>query len=333
MTESDNEPRWSSDRRAYEVWFLTMHDPATGQGYWIRSTLHVPVEGPPYAGVWFARFDRSDPSRNFGVHRRFDGGYGVGRGGLGADAGFQVHAGDTVMRSGHAQGRLEGAGHQVSWSLDWPTGQPTHRLLPDWMYRGSAIPTKPFSPNPDTRVSGTVGVDGDVAVLTDVPAQQGHLYGTRHAERWAWAHCADFDDEEGIVQALTAQGRRGPYLTPYVTSVGVKWDGRWIRLTKVSKRRDFGLGTWRVDVGNRRYRLAGRIEAPVAALLRAGYEDPDGTPRYCHNSEVASCRLALFERKAGGFEEVALFDSRGTTHAEWAGRTPAEAVEREHVEV
>src|SRR5207302_10293802 len=48
VTESDNEPRWSSDRRAYEVWFLTMHDPATGQGYWIRSTLHVPVEGAPY---------------------------------------------------------------------------------------------------------------------------------------------------------------------------------------------------------------------------------------------------------------------------------------------
>ena len=44
-------------------------------------------------------------------------GYGVGRGGLGADAGFQVHAGDTVMRSGHAQGRLEGAGHQVSCHL------------------------------------------------------------------------------------------------------------------------------------------------------------------------------------------------------------------------
>jgi hypothetical protein len=43
--------------------------------------------------------------------------------------------------------------------------------------------------------------------------------------------------------------------------------------------------------------------------------------------------LALFERKAGGFEEIALLESRGTTHAEWAGRTPATAVPHEHVEV
>jgi hypothetical protein len=68
-------------------------------------------------------------------------------------------------------------------------------------------------------------------------------------------------------------------------------------------------------------------------LIRARYEDPDGRARYCHNSEVASSRLALFERRAGGFEEVALLESRGTTHAEWAGLTPASAVEREFVEV
>jgi hypothetical protein len=68
-------------------------------------------------------------------------------------------------------------------------------------------------------------------------------------------------------------------------------------------------------------------------MLRARYEDPDGRPRHCHNSEIASCRIALFERRAGGFEEVAVLESRGTTHAEWAGRTPAAAVAREHVEV
>jgi len=33
------------------------------------------------------------------------------------------------------------------------------------------------------------------------------------------------------------------------------------------------------------------------------------------------------------FEEVAILESKGTTHAEWAGLTPATAVEREVVEV
>lgn len=68
------------------------------------------------------------------------------------------------------------------------------------------------------------------------------------------------------------------------------------------------------------------------SLLRARYEDPDGTDRYCHNSEIASCRLRLFERQAGD-RPVAELESIGTTHAEWAGRTPAEAVEREFTHV
>ena len=101
----------------------------------------------------------------------------------------------------------------------------------------------------------------------------------------------------------------------------------------MSRQRDFGLGSWRVRVESRRYRLTGRIEAPARAMIRARYQDPNDTPRYCHNSEIASSRLALFERRAGGFEEVALLESQGTTHAEWAGRTPAPQVEREFAEV
>jgi hypothetical protein len=104
-------------------------------------------------------------------------------------------------------------------------------------------------------------------------------------------------------------------------------------LTKIGRRRDFDLGMWRLDLGDRRYRLTGRIEAPARDLIRARYDDPDGSARWCHNSEIASCRLALFERVDGAYEQVARFESRGTTHAEWAGRTPAEAVEREHVAV
>jgi hypothetical protein len=311
----------------YEVWFLTFTDPATGTGYWIRSTFHAPSHGPQEAGVWFARFDPTDPSRTFGIRHRSDAWSIVPNA-------FAVRiARDCLMSSGHAEGWLEDGERTVRWELDYPTGRETYRLLPDVFYRGRLAPTKAWSPNVDTRIQGTVWVDGEPAEIRQAPGQQGHLVGSRHAERWAWAHCGSFEGEESVVQALTAQGRRGPFTTPFVTSIGVRWEGQWIRLFKVSRRRDFGLGSWRVDVENRRYRLTGRIEAPARAMLRARYEDPDGTPRYCHNSEIASSRLALFERKAGGFEEVGLLESRGTTHAEWAGRTPAPAVDNEFVEV
>jgi hypothetical protein len=323
VSEQDNLPLWEGKPGSYEVWFLTFTDSRTGTGYWIRSTVTAPDHGPAYGAVWFARFEQGDPERTFGIHRRFafDGPADAER--------FDVTVGTARVASGRAEGSLGGDGHEVRWDLSWPTGEPTFRLLPDLFYRAGVAPTKPFSPNPNTRITGTIHVDGDSATI-DSPGQQGHLYGREHAQRWAWAHCSDFLDEEASFHALTAQSRRGSFDTPFVTFVGLRWEGRWIRLSKVHRRKDFSLGMWRVDVGNRRYRVTGRVEAPARALLMAEYEDPNGTPRFCHNSEVASCKLALFERRAGGFEEIALLESSGTTHAEWAGRTPAPGVERRH---
>ncbi|TMK97287.1 MAG: hypothetical protein E6G40_08825 [Actinobacteria bacterium] len=325
MSEVDNAHR-AVGPGMYEVWFLTLTDRSSGVGYWIRSTYHSPPRGRGTAGVWFARFDPADPETTFGIHRTSSD--------WSLDPGvFDVRVAGTVMSSGRAEGSVQGGGHEARWNLFWPTGPPTHRLLPSFMYRGAIAPTKPFSPNVDTRFYGSISVDGRTGDVADAPGQQGHLFGTRHAERWAWAHCGDFLDEDSVVHALTAQGRRGPIRTPFLTSIGIRWGDRWIRLVKVSPRREFSLGMWRVDLENRRYRLTGRIEAPSVSMLRARYEDPDGRPRFCHNSEIASCRLALFERRRGGFEEVALLESRGTTHAEWAGTTPASAVTREFAEV
>jgi tocopherol cyclase-like protein len=329
MTEVDNVPVWSGRPGAYEVWFLTATDPRSGAGYWLRSVLRAPKRGPAAGEVWFTRFDRSDEASTFGIHRSFAmDEVNVERGDV-----FGVDIGGSTFGSGRLVGSLAGDGHDVRWDLEFTTGGPTYRLLPDAFYRGGIAPTKPYSPNVDSRLSGSIEVDGAKIELAGVAAQQGHLIGRTHAERWAWAHCADFVDEEAVVHALVAQSRRGPITTPYLTVFGVRLGDRWIRLTKWSRGRDFGLGAWRVDLESRRYRLTGRIEAPARAMIRARYEDPDGTARFCHNSEIASCRLALFERRAGGFEEVALLESRGTTHAEWAGRTPAAAVEREQVEV
>jgi hypothetical protein len=325
VSEADNLPAWTGRPGEYEVWFLTISDPGSGNGYWIRSTLSSPVRGVPTAGVWFARFDRSNPEDTFGLHRAYE------RWAL-EEGRFHVRVGGATMSSGVAAGSVEAAGHAVSWDLRFPTGEPTYRLLPDWLYRSRLAPTKPFSPNVRTRVAGSITVDGASVELEDAPSQQGHLYGSRHAERWAWAHCSDFLDDDAVLHAVTAQGRGGPFTTPFFTFAGLQWEGQWIRFTKVRRRCDFGLGTWKIYLAGRPHRLPGRIEAPSRAMLRARYTDPSGELRFCHNSEIASCRLALFERKARGFEQVALLESRGTTHAEWAGRSPAHVVEREVAE-
>ncbi|MFN2545113.1 MAG: hypothetical protein ABR600_11180 [Actinomycetota bacterium] len=325
--EQDNVPVWNGKPGRYEVWFLTISDGE--RAYWIRSTLLAPEHGAPEARLWFARFDREHPERTFGVNRAV----GIDRFKSGSD-GFEIHLGDAVMRSGHAQGAITGGGHEVSWTIDYDTGAPTYRLLPDRLYHGGLAPTKPFSPNVRTAFTGRITIDGEAHQISGMPGQQGHLYGTRHAERWAWVHCGAFHGQpEVAVHALCAQGRRGPVKTPYMTFAGVRWEGRWLRLAGTARKRPFWLGGWRIDLSDRRYRLTGRVAGDPALMVQAEYHDPDGTPRFCHNTEVASSRWVLFERGELGFEEIAVLASEGTTHAEWAGRTPAPGEFARHVSV
>jgi len=327
MSETDNLPAWNGKPGRYEVWFLTASD---GQaGYWIRYTLLAPTGAAPEARLWFARFDRDRPGQVLALNR----GLPIERYTSASD-GFDVRMGDALVRSGRAEGAISGAGHEVSWALSFDVGEPTYRLLPDALYRGGLAPTKPFSPNPRTHFTGTVAIDGEEHAVEEMPGQQGHLVGTRHAERWAWAACSSFqDDTSTVVQALTVQGKRGPLTTPFTTFVGLRWQGQWVRFSKVSRRRDYGLGAWRIDVADRRFRLTGRVAADPASLVQARYLDPEGSERFCHNTEVGSSRFVLFERREAGFEEVAVLDSVGTTHAEWAGRTPAPGQFPQHLSV
>jgi hypothetical protein len=322
VSERDNLPAWAGRRGRYEVWFLTLSRPDGRAGYWIRYALRSPIAGPPEPRLWFARFDRDDPAGTFGVNAAanvlsF------------AEEGFEVRMGDGVLRSGRAAGAMAGGGHEVSWDLEFETGGPTFRILPDSVSR--LAPTTPLTPNPDVRFRGTVVADGRTDHLDGAPGQQGHLVGTRHAERWAWA--SRTDDDGYAFQALSAQGRRGPLVTPYLTFAAVRVDGRWIRLRGTARRKDWSLGRWRIRLAGRRHRLEGEVRADPKQMVRARYLDPDDTPRWCHNSEVASSLVRLWERRPGGWREVVELASDGTTHAEWVGRTPAPGSFVEHAPV
>ena len=121
--------------------------------------------------------------------------------------------------------------------------------------------------------------------------------------------------------------------TPFTTFAGLRWRGQWRRLHGVTRTRPFWLGGWRIDASDGDYRLSGRVAGDPTFMVQAEYHDPDGTPRYCHNTELASSRFVLFEKGQAGFEEVATLSSEGTTHAEWAGRTPAPGEFTPHVAV
>lgn len=328
MTERDNRPRWDGRRGHYEVWFLTMSAPDGRSGYWIRYTLRAPITGPPESRVWFARFDRDDPRRTFALN-----GPPPGADPDPPPGAYPLSWGHASLAPGAAGGTLAGGGRQVHWAVRWDTGQPTVRVLPRMLYRGPLVPTRPSTPNPEARFRGTIEVDGRPVEIDRWPGQQGHLEGSRHADRWAWAACSAFGEGGFAFQALSAQTRRGPILTPFLTFAGLGIDGRWVRLRGVGRDRRWALGSWRLRLLSRSYRVDGEVWADRASLVQARYLDPDDAPRWCYHSEVASSRLLVWERRAGAWQEVAELVSNGTTHAEWAGRTPAPGEFARHVEV
>lgn len=322
MSERDNRPRSAGRRGRYEVWFLTLSTPDGSAGYWIRYTDHHPVAGPPERRLWFARFDRGDPEATFGLNMAVPETRS-------ADAYAATEGGS--IGPGSARGSVEGNGRSASWDLRWETGEPTYPLLPAAFSLPGVAPSRACSPNPGTRFDGWIEVDGRRTEIEAHPGQQGHVDGSRHAERWAWMHCSAYDGRH-VVAALSAQGRRGPFLTPFLTYGGLRVDGEWIRL-RGERARTWGLGTWRLRLTSRTHRVEGTVTAPTDRMLRVRYLDPDDGERWCHNSEIASSRFLVWERRVGGWEVGAELVSEGTTHAEWAGRTPAPGVDRVHQEV
>ncbi|HXY71704.1 MAG TPA: tocopherol cyclase family protein [Actinomycetota bacterium] len=323
MAERDNLPRWNPRAGGHESWSLTATDTASGEGLWIRMGIAGRRGVEPAGEVVAARFHPTDPDRTFGVrstHPSPD--FTLG----GPDR--YLRTGASELGPGFARGGAAGAGHRLEWDLAFETGEPTYTLLPGTAGRGLLGELAAVVPNVDTAVSGTVTADGEALQVTAARGQQGHVSGRYHAERWVWAHCSGFDDGDTIVEAVTGQIRRGPFVTPFVTSIGVRREGRWIRLVRPAGLRDFSMGRWRIDLTDRRFRITGRIEAPSHALVQARLEGPDGVPRYCHHSDIGSCRLALFERRSGGFDQIAMLEAKGTVQAEWVGRTPSSAVER-----
>jgi len=295
-------------------------------GFWVRYTDRRPLTGPADARLWFARFDREDPGASFGLNRAVPGEPVLGDDGT-------VRIGDATLEPGRAAGSLDGAGRTIRWDLTWDGRALREPMLPAALARSGLARSVLDTPAMGARFDGAIEVDGDERRIEAMPGQQGHIVGRGHPQRWAWASCNAFEEEGYAFQAVVGQDRRGPLLTPHLTFCTLRGPEGWVELRGVSPKRRWGLGWWRIRLADRRYRLEAEVDAPRGALLRARYLDPDDSARWCHNTELASSRVRLWERGAGGWREVADLTSEGTTNAEWAGRTPAPGVDRTFAEV
>ena len=335
-TEPANLRRWTDDQcGVYEVWYLTFNHAPTGQGFWLRFVIEQPDHGAARGELWFARFDPHDPARTFGVHRRFAG--------FGSSAApFWINIGTSELAHDRTRGGFTGDGHTIAWDLRWRPAARALPFLPDLAYTLGIGETTVTSPNPRVAMTGTVTINDERLDLEGAVLGQTHLWGTRHASSWAWAHCADFEDApDAHLELLAPRLERRGVTLPALVMMTLDLDGtrhHFNQFRHLVRNR----ATWtttpamaRIEFSARSalWKLTGELSCVPERMLNAPYYDPDGTKLACANTEIGDARVTVSRLTPLGWREVRLLTSHGRAHFELGSRAPDPAVTRAHVTI
>jgi len=328
-----NRLRWDFRKPGrYEVYYLTFNHLESGRAFWIRYTLNSPSKdgSEPYAQVWFSYFDAAEPGRNFALKRK----YSIEKMHVEENL-FTLWIDGCEISTGHIKGHIEDAVHEVRWDLEYTCDDPVHLHLPKFLYKYQIADTIVLSPGVDAKFSGKIMVDGERLAFDGAPGCQTHIWGKKHAQRWAWGHCNAFDGSPGTVfEGLSVQIRRAGITLPAVNLLFLRHNGREYRFTEVLSalrcRSSFDTGYWNFSARQGNILIRGEISCGFRDLVRADYIDPDGEPSYCHNTEVAVAKITIFEKKSafGKWEEVERLAAPHTMHVEFAARQPDPRVEK-----
>ena len=304
----------------YEVWFLKLNDPVSRDAFWARYTVSR-GPGGALAACWFVFFDAG--------RRRVE----QGRWEVPADE-AGLDQGDTLFRmpSGDLErGRASGEGEGARWDLAWePGAAPSFDFVPEHLYRFGIAGSRYYSALSEGRFRGSVEIGGTRREITDAPGGVGHIWGTRMADRWRWAHAVldDPHEAEGSVVFELLSGRpraRGPLGRSF--TLGHLWfRGRhyastgFLRSLCSNRTRATDDG-WEFEVRFDGLVARGRC-APAADLVaEVDYADPDGRPLVCRNSKTGSLTLEL--RSTAG-ESLGTFETTDTAAVETVQRVAAQ---------
>jgi hypothetical protein len=334
MAQNWNVLQWDGARGHYEAYYLTLTDRASGQGLWIRYTMVAPLESagePATCALWLLAMSPDETPKLLGRKQTLP----IGE--LVAEARpFRLRIGAATLDDRGMRGAID----DVAWDLHWEPAARAYEHVHPLLRRARVAKTVLTLPHADLAVSGTVTLpDGELA-LEGARGGQAHLWGAKHASRWAWAHCNDFDDLDGtprpgsFVDGVSVfVPRLGRELGPNTPVVGHLAGADFgstspVRVLRNSSR--FTLTGWTFEAIDGDTRIAGEVTADRDAMVGVTYHDPDGERAYCYNSEVASMRLNVFRRDKSRFDGWRLVEtlvSDGTTHFEYAQREPLPGME------
>jgi hypothetical protein len=280
-------PRFPFPGGGYESVYLRAVDPDSRRGLWLRHTVHQAPGGDPIGSVWVVAFDDGE-SR---AHK------------VSAPASPDwIRVGDV---SAIGPDGVTGEIAQLTWEA--VDDEPLRHLPREFMYRTPLPRTKPESPLPALRLSGTAAgmrLDG-------WPGMLGHNWGDQHAERWIWLNGLLFDDApDAWLDIVIGRVKVGPMTTPWIANGVVSVDGVRTRVSGRAHVREDPLGA-HIRMGN----LTVDVRSPREHVVVWRYADPDGSEHHTANGSVAELTATVGDRRLhtahGGVYELGM---REQTH-------------------
>ncbi len=330
---NENGLKWQKQPGHYEVWYVTLTDPETGIGFWIRYTMVAPNEAPPTCSVWFMAMDPKDPSRNVGEKLTLP----IDSMKASTDP-FSVRMNGSSLSDFGASGSIASNGKKYSWDLSWQPRLPEYSLVHPLLRKAKIAKTIAVLPHADIEIDGVIEMDGNTLQISGARGGQAHLWGSKHATRWTWTHCNDFTSGgqqlrntffDGVSIFVPRFGRELGPNTPVVARVG----GRDLKLTGpvgvMRNKSDFGPTFWNFEAKGHKHKLKGEVSTRREDLVGVTYHDPDGESAYCYNTEIADMVLELYTRDGlrGEWRKTDHMESEGRAHFEYAQREPVDGIE------
>lgn len=319
---SGNALQWGGSPGHYEVYYLSATDPGSGVGVWIRYTMLAPLSGEATCSLWFMVMDPREPRV---LARKAT--LPIASLHAGTDP-FELTIGDAVLSDRGMSGAIEDA----RWDLHWEPG----RAAPDHVHallrRAKIAKTVLVLPQADVDVGGTLAFAGREIELAGARGGQAHLWGSKHAARWAWAHGNDFLDADGAPVRDTFLDGVSVFVPRLGREVGPSTPvvGRFLGedFASVSPARvlandsTFDLTSWELEARDGKRRIHVSVSARREDLVGVTYHDPDGDLAYCYNTEVASMRIKVSDRAGCTWTQRQELVAPARAHFEYAQREP-----------
>jgi hypothetical protein len=344
MGSDANALRWDRTPGHYEVYYVSLTDAASGCGAWIRYTMLAPLRGEPTCALWFMAMEPSG-----GLHGR--------KQTLAIDRlqtrpqPFELTIGDARLDEHGMRGGFD----DVAWDLRWEprlagwragglaggraggrAGGPPYKHVHPLLERAKIAKTVLTLPHPDLEIAGTLRFAGRELELHGAHGGQAHLWGSKHAARWAWAHCNDFQSASGapaadsFIDAVSVfVPRFGRTVGPSTPIVARLLGEDFVSISPLAVLRtpsEFSLTDWRFTARAGKRRIAVEVDASRDALVGVTYHDPDGDLAYCYNSEIARMRVEISDRAGNCWKLRETLVADGGAHFEYAQREPVGAV-------